>query len=154
MRATLQRQKEELQQAVDENQRLATLDELTGLVNRRHMGAVLRSVRERGRRGGEGMSIAPIDIDSFKRVNDEHGHAAGDSVLREFSMLGFPSIAATMRATLSAGIATHFERDTVEARVAQADQNMCAAKAAGRNRICSEDTQSPPRRVSTAGACD
>jgi len=93
MRSMLQRQKAELQHAVEENRRLATLDELTGLINRRHMGATLRAEHERQKRGGESMSIALIDIDFFKRVNDEHGHAAGDAVLREFAQLA----SATMR---------------------------------------------------------
>lgn len=93
MRALLQQQKSDLQRALDENRRLATLDELTGLVNRRYIGSILGAENERQRRGGEPMSVALIDIDFFKRINDNHGHAAGDAVLRGFATLA----SATMR---------------------------------------------------------
>jgi diguanylate cyclase (GGDEF)-like protein len=87
MRALLQRQKTELEHALEQNRHLATLDELTGLINRRHAGAQLRAEHERQKRSGEAMSIAIVDIDSFKRVNDQYGHAAGDQVLREFAQV-------------------------------------------------------------------
>lgn len=59
---------------------LACTDELTRLANRRQGINILR---ETWRGGGEGpLSCAMIDIDHFKQVNDTHGHAAGDIVLR------------------------------------------------------------------------
>ncbi|MDE3070187.1 MAG: GGDEF domain-containing protein, partial [Acidobacteriota bacterium] len=62
---------------------LASQDPLTGLPNRR---AFEHAVNEAlARRGGEeagSLAIAIVDLDNFKRVNDRHGHAAGDSVLR------------------------------------------------------------------------
>ena len=61
----------------------ATHDPLTGLSNR---GAIFDSlVREthRAARQGQDLSVVLIDLDEFKRVNDTHGHQAGDSVLRE-----------------------------------------------------------------------
>jgi diguanylate cyclase (GGDEF)-like protein len=56
-------------------------DPLTGLANRRHLLAVM----ERSATAGQGFdgSMFLIDIDHFKRINDQHGHAAGDRVLVE-----------------------------------------------------------------------
>ncbi|WP_229440749.1 GGDEF domain-containing protein [Massilia sp. BSC265] len=67
---------------------LATVDELTSLVNRRRMHEVLEAEERRqsdGLQGGTGACIALLDIDFFKQVNDQYGHAAGDAVLRSFS---------------------------------------------------------------------
>jgi diguanylate cyclase len=64
---------------------LASRDELTGLYNRRHMSELLAQQRLACQRGGEGFAVALVDLDHFKRINDTHGHAAGDSVLRAFA---------------------------------------------------------------------
>lgn len=61
---------------------LSELDPLTGLHNRQTMIAVLERERERAVRTGASLCIALADIDHFKAVNDMHGHAAGDFVLR------------------------------------------------------------------------
>lgn len=57
-------------------------DELTGLFNRRHMHKLLRIEQNRADRSGLPWCVAMIDLDLFKKVNDEHGHAVGDEVLR------------------------------------------------------------------------
>lgn len=57
-------------------------DELTGLFNRRHMHKLLRIEQNRADRSGLPWCVAMIDLDLFKRVNDEHGHPVGDEVLR------------------------------------------------------------------------
>ncbi len=63
-------------------QSLASTDSLTGLVNRRVLTeAIAREFERFGRYGSQG-SLMMVDIDHFKRVNDKHGHAAGDTVLR------------------------------------------------------------------------
>jgi diguanylate cyclase (GGDEF)-like protein len=98
LRAKLKAQKAELLQAVETIRTLATVDELTALANRRHMNEVLASEERRsGPTGAPGRStcIALLDIDFFKQINDRHGHAAGDEVLRSF--------AASARAELRAG---------------------------------------------------
>jgi len=58
------------------------LDPLTGAFNRRHMESCLGHAVERSRRTGAPASLLLIDIDHFKRINDELGHAAGDRVLK------------------------------------------------------------------------
>jgi diguanylate cyclase (GGDEF)-like protein len=61
---------------------LSTRDSLTGLVNRRYFLAVLDQELDRVARTGESALLLMIDIDHFKRVNDEYGHLAGDAVIR------------------------------------------------------------------------
>ena len=61
---------------------LAGVDDLTGLPNRRGWTAELSSTLERARRDGGGLTVAMIDLDHFKRFNDEFGHPAGDRLLK------------------------------------------------------------------------
>jgi diguanylate cyclase (GGDEF)-like protein len=71
--------------AMIENARLfslATRDSLTGLVRRAVFEEQLRAEAARFARGRETFSVLLIDVDDFKRVNDRHGHATGDEVLR------------------------------------------------------------------------
>ncbi|WOB06006.1 GGDEF domain-containing protein [Piscinibacter gummiphilus] len=81
----LKTQREELRVALTRLHDLATHDELTGLANRAHMGEMLEQYLQRHRDGGETFSIALIDLDFFKRVNDTHGHGVGDEVLKAFA---------------------------------------------------------------------
>ncbi len=62
--------------------RLAERDALTGALNRRAILARLRAVFLRARESGEPLALLFLDLDHFKRVNDTHGHRAGDSCLR------------------------------------------------------------------------
>jgi diguanylate cyclase (GGDEF)-like protein len=62
-------------------QHLSHHDELTGVLNRRGMREHLELARERRLRQGEGYALLAIDIDHFKKVNDQHGHSRGDAAL-------------------------------------------------------------------------
>ncbi|MDX6467384.1 MAG: hypothetical protein QOI27_2424 [Gaiellaceae bacterium] len=73
-------------------ERQALVDGLTGVANRRHCEEALTSEIARADRLGTPLTLVLADLDDFKAINDEHGHAAGDEVLREF--------AAVLRATL------------------------------------------------------
>jgi two-component system, cell cycle response regulator len=66
---------------MDESQRLATTDPLTGLSNRRALLASLHVEIAQARRHGHPLSVCLLDVDHFKSINDGHGHAAGDQVL-------------------------------------------------------------------------
>jgi len=61
----------------------ALRDPLTGLYNRRYMEDVLERYSNLAERNGSALSAIMIDLDHFKLLNDEHGHAMGDAVLRE-----------------------------------------------------------------------
>jgi two-component system, cell cycle response regulator len=72
------------EELVEQSRRLETLifeDPLTGLANRRYILTQLGSLVSGARRHGRPLSVAIVDVDRFKDVNDRHGHAAGDAVL-------------------------------------------------------------------------
>ena len=64
---------------------MAVVDKLTGLHNRRYFDASLATMSEQAARKGRALSLMILDIDHFKRVNDTHGHEAGDEILRAFA---------------------------------------------------------------------
>jgi diguanylate cyclase (GGDEF)-like protein len=87
LRARLAAQKDELADALALNRELATRDALTGLLNRRAMIELMAREHPRIERGQGPLAIALLDIDWFKRINDNLGHGAGDEVLRRFAAL-------------------------------------------------------------------
>jgi two-component system cell cycle response regulator len=74
-----------LRTRLEETVEMAILDPLTDLHNRRYMTSHLKTLFEEASQRGKPLSILVLDIDHFKAVNDGYGHAAGDSVLREFA---------------------------------------------------------------------
>ena len=68
-----------------ELQRLARIDTLTGLANRRQFDELLEQALARHRRTKRPLALIFLDVDHFKSINDTHGHAAGDAVLKEFA---------------------------------------------------------------------
>ena len=80
---------------------LSRIDDLTGLVNRREFNRLLEQALERIARTSSKLALLYIDIDGFKKVNDDHGHDAGDEVLK----------------LVSSRIKNHLRKSDVAARV-------------------------------------
>jgi diguanylate cyclase (GGDEF)-like protein len=160
--------------------RLATVDHLTKLLNR---STVIQRLEERigaGRDHAEPLALLYVDCDDFKRINDRHGHAAGDTVLRTIAdrlshhirrgdmaaRLGGDEFLVvldglreaddavhvakklvtaaqqpilwndlSLNLSVSVGVALHASGENTELLLRRADHAMCAAKAAGRNRV-------------------
>ena len=88
LRRELNRKVEEiskLQLEADEFYKLAVMDHLTGLFNRRFADERLAAEIGRARRHKHALTVVCLDLDSFKEVNDKYGHAAGDLVLRQMA---------------------------------------------------------------------
>jgi diguanylate cyclase (GGDEF)-like protein len=82
LRRNLSISKSEQAKYIDIIKEMAIRDELTGVYNRRHLMELLDYEKNRSSRGGGLFCLAMVDIDHFKNVNDNHGHLAGDAVLR------------------------------------------------------------------------
>jgi diguanylate cyclase (GGDEF)-like protein len=67
--------------------RVASIDALSGLYNRRAFQRFLEREVERAKRTGANLAVMMIDVDEFKAINDTYGHAAGDEVLKEVAEL-------------------------------------------------------------------
>jgi diguanylate cyclase (GGDEF)-like protein len=68
-----------------EHRQLALSDRLTGLLNRRAFLDEAERIRRRSGEADEAVAVLALDLDAFKSVNDRHGHAGGDQVLRHFA---------------------------------------------------------------------
>lgn len=68
---------------IEELRRLATTDPLTGIANRRRVLEELDSTLARASRSGQPFAVILLDLDGFKRINDEQGHPAGDLILKK-----------------------------------------------------------------------
>jgi diguanylate cyclase len=86
MREALFKRGNELKKAHARIEELAQVDELTGLLNRRYIMKSLNEQMARAQRTGLTCSVAIIDLDFFKRINDQFGHPVGDEVLRTFAI--------------------------------------------------------------------
>jgi diguanylate cyclase (GGDEF)-like protein len=82
-----------LKDALEKKRQLAMTDALTGAYNRRYFMRHLHRELKRSLRFGGDVSLLLLDVDHFKRINDTHGHAVGDTVLRRLNL----QIAACLR---------------------------------------------------------
>jgi two-component system cell cycle response regulator len=137
------RLRDELRERNLQLERMARTDVLTGLVGRRHGAAVLAQACADAAVSGEPLAVVLADLDHFKAINDRHGHAAGDAVLRATAAVLRGALAAApvdvgaphLPITASLGCAVLRSGETPEALVARADEALYAAKAAGRDRV-------------------
>ncbi|MBX9635661.1 MAG: GGDEF domain-containing protein, partial [Magnetospirillum sp.] len=140
-----------------ELRRLATIDPLTGAFNRRHFVSEATQEMERSVRYGNALAVIMLDIDLFKRVNDSHGHAMGDEVLRKvvevcranlrevdvFGRLGGEEFAALLPQTTLAGanlLAERLRRAIAELRVPLADSDLRITASLGVAERSSDET--------------
>ena len=92
MRKRLHKRGAELSEAYKRIEEFAELDELTGSFNRRCIMRMLGDVIARAQRSNTPCTIALIDLDWFKLINDAYGHPTGDEVLRTFAITVFANI--------------------------------------------------------------
>lgn len=112
-------------------EQLACTDDLTGLVNRRHFLAQAELELSRSIRYGRQMSILMVDADLFKNINDLHGHAAGDSALKQ--------LADIFRGTLrSADMAGRFGGEEFAILLPETDHEMAIESAERLRKVVAE----------------
>ncbi len=90
LQSTHLRLREQMELTLHEAQRLkneSTHDTLTGLVNRRYLDEALPGLLRLSQQSATPVAIAFIDLDCFKQVNEDFGHAMGDAVLRDFAQI-------------------------------------------------------------------
>lgn len=83
----LKRQLDEIHALQSKLSEQANRDPLTGLYNRRYLDATMEREVARCKREGQPLSLMLIDIDHFKRINDNYGHQAGDEVLKTLALM-------------------------------------------------------------------
>lgn len=118
----------ELRQSEKRNRQQAISDHLTGLFNRQGFEAILDlQIRDADRNGSE-LACLFIDLDRFKAINDNLGHAAGDAVLREFTLKLQPLLTPLDSASRLGGdeFAILLAGDKVEERALQFCERICA----------------------------
>jgi diguanylate cyclase len=94
VRDNLYRRSAALETAYKRIEELAEVDELTGALNRRSIMKLLDDEVARSQRSGGAFTVALIDLDHFKQINDRFGHLTGDEVLRTFAISLFANIRA------------------------------------------------------------
>ncbi len=120
-------------------EQMARYDALTGLPNRRELNTRLADAIHRSQRSGLPLNVMFLDIDHFKSINDQHGHAAGDAVLQEFARRLQASLRSTDTVARLAGdefvilleqTHTHADACTVAAKILAAMQPVMQTTAA------------------------
>jgi diguanylate cyclase (GGDEF)-like protein len=119
----VQERTQELELSREQLRIQATHDGLTGMLNRTAILLALKAEMERARRENQTVVVALIDLDHFKRINDSHGHLAGDEALRWFSAAVGKAIRAYDHAGRYGGeefllVLTQIPREAVEQRLA------------------------------------
>jgi diguanylate cyclase (GGDEF)-like protein len=87
LRRELSKSRKELRDSLIKIQEMAIHDDLTGFYNRRHLMELMETENNRSNRTGSVFSVAMLDLDKFKNVNDTFGHQAGDDILVTFSSI-------------------------------------------------------------------
>jgi diguanylate cyclase len=87
LHTALTRRTRELEQVLEKLSTLAMRDDLTGLYNRRQLMELLQRQKAIADRGAQEFAICYVDLDHFKRVNDQFGHHRGDELLKTFSRI-------------------------------------------------------------------
>jgi diguanylate cyclase (GGDEF)-like protein len=118
-------------------------DALTGVGNRRRLGEALPVEISRSRRGGGALCAIIADIDHFKRVNDDYGHAAGDKVLARFGAL-------LRSQTRSTDIVTRYGGEEFVILMPDTNLEQAAAKAEEIRRLVAAETIEPLKAPVTA----
>ncbi len=85
LRHDLATSRKKLQSSLEKIKEMAIHDDLTGFYNRRHLMELVTTENNRSNRSGSVFSLAMLDLDKFKNINDTFGHQAGDEVLITFS---------------------------------------------------------------------
>jgi two-component system cell cycle response regulator len=127
------RDADRLRSSLEDGMRLAATDPLTGLFNRRYALAYLDRVARECQSAGRAYAVMVADLDHFKRVNDRHGHSAGDAVLR--------SVAGSLRDRLR-GEDMVARLGGEEFLIVMPDTDFACAVAAAR-RLCSAISEAP-----------
>src|SRR6267142_1634570 len=134
LRTRLSDSHRDLKRAFDRIEQLAVRDALTGSYNRRFLMDGLAAERSRVERLGTVFSVCLLDVERFKVINDELGHAAGDAVLKELPALAAPGLG-ERPVTVTIGVAEYAKREELAALLARVDRALYAGKASGRNRV-------------------
>jgi two-component system cell cycle response regulator len=134
---------DELRQRAIELDQVSRTDHLTGLANRRHVEEQLRSVLASALRHDHPAAVLVIDVDHFKSINDQRGHAAGDQVLMQIA------------STLAAAVRTEdiLGRWGGEEFIVVAAETGCEAAAVLGERLRAAVAAAAPVTVSIGGAC-
>lgn len=133
-----------------QTQKQAMTDALTGLPNRRGFDAELETAIDAAHRKGSALSVGFCDIDHFKRVNDEHGHATGDRVIRHVAKCLSSDTGTKCHVARHGGeeFALLFTGMDAAQAFAQLDR---AREALTAKRLMSRDTQLPLGTISFSG---